>query len=124
MKFTTATPRPALPPRQQVVLDFIATHIERRGFAPSVREIAKQLGMRSTNAVCCHLLALERKGFIRRDSMKSRTIQVLAPIGDEPATYSELVEDLMQARMSALDEEIAGLKARLAACTCGAGATP
>lgn len=30
----------------------------------------------------------------------------------------------MQARMSALDEEIAGLKARLAGCTCGGGARP
>lgn len=116
-------PQQPLTEKQRAVLAFIESEIRDKGYAPSVREIALHFKIKSTNGITDHLDALERKGAIRRDSMKCRTIQVLAPSSDEPASYSELVEDLMQARMSALDEEIAALKARLAACTCGAGAT-
>lgn len=121
------TKKPPLPHRQQVVLDFVTGHIERHGFAPSVREIAKHLDMESTNGVHEVLGVLEAKGFLRRAPFKARGIQVLpqARPGEEPSpSYSEWVEDCMQARMSALDEEIAKLRARLAACTCGARTAP
>jgi SOS-response transcriptional repressor LexA len=122
-----STGKPPLPPRQQEVLDFITSHIEGKGYAPSLREIGRHLGMKSTNGVDEVLGALEVKGFVRRAPFKARGIQVLAQAGaeDEPqSSYSEWVEDCMQARMAALDEEIAGLKARLRACTCGGGARP
>jgi repressor LexA len=61
-----------LSPRQQQVLDFIEESLERQGYPPTLREIGRALGIRSTNAVNDHLKALERKGAISRDRSLSR----------------------------------------------------
>lgn len=61
--------------RQQAVLDFITHSIDERGFPPTLREIGNHLGIRSTNGVNDHLRALERKGYLTREDMKSRTLR-------------------------------------------------
>jgi repressor LexA len=58
--------------RQQRVYEFIRETIEKRGIPPSMREIGDQFGIRSTNGVEGHLLALERYGLITRERGKSR----------------------------------------------------
>jgi repressor LexA len=63
--------------RQQQVLDFIKDSISERGYAPTIREIGVGLGIRSTNGVNDHLRALERKGYLTREDMKSRTLRPL-----------------------------------------------
>lgn len=55
-----------LPRRQADVLAFIRAYLRRQGYAPTIREIGDALGMRSTNGVKEHLVALVRKGFLRR----------------------------------------------------------
>ncbi len=60
--------------RQLEVLRFIATEIEERGYPPTIREIGEALDIRSTNGVNDHLKALERKGFLTRDPVKSRAL--------------------------------------------------
>lgn len=62
--------------RQAQVLKFIENHQKRYGYAPSLREIADHIGAKWSHGVERHLQALEKKGFIRRDSVKSRGIQV------------------------------------------------
>ncbi len=57
--------------RQQMVLDFITD----RGYPPTLREIGAQMGIRSTNGVNDHLRALERKGYLTREDMKSRALR-------------------------------------------------
>ncbi|TNF25293.1 MAG: repressor LexA [Deltaproteobacteria bacterium] len=66
--------RAKLTERQQEVLDFIQSKIDRDGYPPTIREIGAELGIRSTNGVNDHLKALERKGYISRDGAKSRTL--------------------------------------------------
>ncbi|MEZ4254668.1 MAG: transcriptional repressor LexA [Polyangiales bacterium] len=61
--------------RQQAVLDFITNSIDAHGFPPTLREIGNHLGIRSTNGVNDHLRALERKGYLTREDMKSRTLR-------------------------------------------------
>jgi repressor LexA len=61
--------------RQRMVLEFICGSIEERGYPPTLREIGNKLGIRSTNGVNDHLRALERKGFLTREDMKSRTLR-------------------------------------------------
>lgn len=61
--------------RQKMILDFIKQSIRERGYPPSLREIGSHMGIKSTNGVNDHLTALERKGYLRRDSMKSRALQ-------------------------------------------------
>ncbi|MDP6442182.1 MAG: transcriptional repressor LexA [Pirellulaceae bacterium] len=68
-------PTDQLTPRQQDVFDFICDRIQN-GYGPTVREIGKAFGISSPNGVMCHLRALERKGLIRRDKMKSRAIEL------------------------------------------------
>ncbi len=64
--------------RQRQVLEFIATRIRETGYPPTIREIGEGLGIRSTNGVNDHLKALEKKGYITRDTSKSRAIMVTA----------------------------------------------
>lgn len=61
--------------RQKAVLDFIVESIQDRGYPPTLREIGNHLGIRSTNGVNDHLRALERKGYLTREDMKSRTLR-------------------------------------------------
>jgi repressor LexA len=60
--------------RQKAVLDFVVEYIRVHRFPPTVREIGRALGIRSTNGVSDHLKALERKGFLERRGMKSRAL--------------------------------------------------
>ncbi len=60
--------------RQLEVLRFIAGQIEERGYPPTIREIGEALDIRSTNGVNDHLKALERKGYLSRDPVKSRAL--------------------------------------------------
>ena len=61
--------------RQRMVLEFICGSIAERGYPPTLREIGNKLGIRSTNGVNDHLRALERKGYLTREDMKSRTLR-------------------------------------------------
>ncbi len=60
--------------RQLEVLRFIAQQIEDAGYPPTIREIGEALDIRSTNGVNDHLKALERKGYLSRDPVKSRAL--------------------------------------------------
>jgi repressor LexA len=62
--------------RQQTIYDFIRGLIVRRGYGPTVREIAQRMDISSPNGVVGHLKALERKGFIRRDNRRARAIEL------------------------------------------------
>lgn len=63
--------------RQQMIYDFIKTEVDTKGYPPSVREIAKAVGLASSSTVHGHLERLEDKGFIRRDPTKPRAIEIL-----------------------------------------------
>ncbi len=73
--------RSALTDRQQQVLDFIASSILERGYPPTLREIGERLGIRSTNGVNDHLKALEKKGYLAREDLKSRALRPIGPTG-------------------------------------------
>ncbi len=64
--------------RQQMVLDYITKSITDRGYPPTLREIGSHMGIRSTNGVNDHLRALERKGYLKREDMKSRALRPTA----------------------------------------------
>ena len=62
---------------QQKILDFIKQEIEIKGYPPSVREICRAVGLKSTSTVHAHLNHLEDQGLIRRDATKPRALEVL-----------------------------------------------
>lgn len=73
--------------RQAQTLEFIRQSIEERGYPPTLREIGESMGIRSTNGVNDHLRALERKGYLRREDMKSRALRLVSQ-EPEPAPAS------------------------------------
>jgi len=62
--------------RKRKILDVIAATIRARGYPPSVREIAKAVGLASTSAVHHHLQILEKDGFLDRGAAQSRAIRL------------------------------------------------
>ena len=68
--------------RQREVLEFITSSIRRRGYPPTLREIGTHFGIRSTNGVNDHLRALEKKGYLQREDLKSRALRPLVSEGD------------------------------------------
>ena len=63
--------------RQAGVYLYIYDYIQENHYPPTVREIADAFQISSTNGVVEHLKALGRKGFIEKDSFKSRAIRPL-----------------------------------------------
>jgi repressor LexA len=57
------------------MLDFIQQYTAQHGFAPSVREIGKAVGIRSTRAVQYHLDILVRDGLVERRDRRARTLR-------------------------------------------------
>lgn len=76
--------------RQKAVLESIENYIAEKGYGPTVRDICKDLGLSSPSTVHVHLNSLEKKGFIKRDPLKSRSI-VLAHSdeAEEPSTQKQ-----------------------------------
>jgi repressor LexA len=73
-----------------MVLDFIRQSIADRGYPPTLREIGARMGIRSTNGVNDHLRALERKGYLTREDMKSRALR--------PTAHANSNADAVEAR--------------------------
>ena len=69
--------RDELTDRQKEVLTFIQESISGRGYPPTLREIGERMGIRSTNGVNDHLKALEKKGYLAREDLKSRALRPL-----------------------------------------------
>jgi len=79
--------------RQEQTLDFIRKSIEERGYPPTLREIGEYMGIRSTNGVNDHLRALERKGYLRREDMKSRALKLVSSSANESSVPVKVPDD-------------------------------
>jgi repressor LexA len=77
--------------RKVRILDFIAATLRARGFPPSVREIAKAVGLASTSAVHHHLQILERDGYLERGAAQSRAIRLTPSAAIRLVLAAELV---------------------------------
>ena len=107
--------------RQQMVLDFIRSSIADRGYPPTLREIGARMGIRSTNGVNDHLRALERKGYLTREDMKSRALRPTAhansnadpnaagPVGEAANGFPHANDDENVVEVQVLGRVAAGL---------------
>jgi repressor LexA len=71
----------ALTKRQRQVYDFIARFVQKQGYSPSFEEIGSGLGLSSLATVHKHVSNLEKKGLLKRDYNRSRSIDLLNPRG-------------------------------------------
>jgi repressor LexA len=77
--------------RKVRILDFIAATLRARGYPPSVREIARAVGLASTSAVHHHLQILEREGYLERGAAQSRAIRLTPTAALRLGLSSELL---------------------------------
>ncbi|HEU4672307.1 MAG TPA: transcriptional repressor LexA [Candidatus Limnocylindrales bacterium] len=77
--------------RKVKILDYIAATLRARGYPPSVREIARAVGLASTSAVHHHLQILEREGYLERGAAQSRAIRLTPTAALRLGLSSELV---------------------------------
>ena len=70
------TEYPELTERQRKIMMAIRDSFQQRGHAPSMRELGEAAGLTSTSSVAHQLMALERKGYLRRDPSRPRTYVV------------------------------------------------
>ena len=69
--------------REKAIINFIEKQTIANGYPPSVREIGKAVGLKSTATVHGYLAKLEQKGYIKKESQKGRTLKLLKGINGE-----------------------------------------
>lgn len=65
--------------KEQAVFNYLVKVINENGYAPSVRDIALALGIKSTSSVHAYLHSLEKGGYITQEQGKRRTLRICAP---------------------------------------------
>lgn len=66
---------------RQQILDAITESVERRGYPPSIRELASIVGLSSPSSVHGHLAVLEARGLLHRDPARPRALAVAESAG-------------------------------------------
>ena len=89
---------------QQKVYDYLRERLQN-DIPPTVREICDATGIRSTSSVHGILGALERQGFIERDSQNARSIHL---VGSSPAIQVPLVGQVQAGMPGLAVEQIEG----------------
>ncbi len=62
---------------QEKILETIKKFIAKKGYPPTVREIGAVLDLKSPASVHFHLNKLEKKGYLKKDKTKNRSIELL-----------------------------------------------
>ncbi len=62
--------------KEQGILQYIKKCRIEHGYAPSVRDIQREVGIKSTSTVHSYIEKLSRKGFIQKEDGKSRTLRL------------------------------------------------
>jgi len=84
----------ALTRRQKEFLDYLSEYLEKNGHGPSYEEIASGLDLASLATVHKHMLALETKGYLKRDFNRSRSLQINSQYYEEQRQHRQLSADL------------------------------
>ncbi|MBQ6477361.1 MAG: transcriptional repressor LexA [Bacilli bacterium] len=79
-----------LTPKQNKILDILKKEIAVNGYPPTVREIGKIANLSSTATIHFHLKQLEKKGYIKQNGSKNRTLELLVP--NEYKEDSDVIE--------------------------------
>jgi repressor LexA len=59
------------------ILNYLVDYLKENTYQPSIREIGKRFGIKSTKTVSEHLQALADKGHIERDASRSRGVRIV-----------------------------------------------
>jgi repressor LexA len=87
--------------RQRKVLQVIRESVQKRGYAPSMREIGEAVGLTSTSSVSYQLSTLQKKGYLHRDVGRPRTVEVRLP--GHPAVRPEATDEEQDANVPSIE---------------------
>jgi len=74
--------------KQKVILDYIRDFIDNNGYAPSYREIAQYFELSSTGTIAEYVNILAEKGYLTKDAMEARAIQLTPTFDDGVELHS------------------------------------
>lgn len=103
--------RPELTQRQRQVLEFLHEFRRKEKIVPTYREIVSHFGFKSTKAATDHVCALEKKGYLRRHSGRSRGIELVFSTPDIKAIAVPIVGNIPAGQPEQKDEYQLGLLA-------------
>jgi len=75
--------KPELTDRQREILEYIEGEIVDRGHSPTIREIGGRFGISSTNGVRAHLVALVKKGYLKKQDFISRGLELTRTLASQ-----------------------------------------
>jgi repressor LexA len=61
---------------EQNILNYIRKQVAEVGYTPSVRELCKAVGLKSTSSVHLYLSRLAEKGYIKKGNLKTRALKI------------------------------------------------
>ncbi len=83
--------------RQKEILDFIRLFIDQNGYAPSYREIAYYFEYSSTGTIAEYINILQEKGYLTKDAMEARAIQLTPSFDAGMETFDIPLEGVIDA---------------------------
>ena len=84
--------------REKAIVKFIEKQIKKNGYPPSVREIGEAVGLKSTATVHTYIAALERKGYVKKENQKGRTLRLLKGLNKKPQSPEETEKQFYSGR--------------------------
>jgi repressor LexA len=70
------------------ILDYLIDYLKRNTYQPSIREIGRRFGIKSTKTVSEYLQALADKGYIEREASRSRGVRIVGLELQNPRTIN------------------------------------
>ena len=70
--------------REKAILKYIEKAVAENGYPPSVREIGKAIGLKSTATVHAYIARLTEEGYIAKENNKGRTLKLLKGGNGQP----------------------------------------
>lgn len=83
--------------RQKEILDYIRRFIDENGYAPSFREVAHYFEFSSTGTVAEYMNILEEKGYLTREAVAARAIQLTPAFDDGNGSFAIPLEGIIDA---------------------------
>lgn len=108
----------ALTDLERRIFDYMVEYLRENTYQPSIREIGRRFGIKSTKTVSEYLQALARKGWVERDPSRSRGVKLLGielgagPVQSDSARAVPLPSVTMEAYPSGRLVEATGEGAR------------
>ncbi|MQA91239.1 MAG: transcriptional repressor LexA [Gemmatimonas sp.] len=87
------------------ILDYLVDYLRKNTYQPSIREIGKRFGIKSTKTVSEYLQTLADKGYIEREASRSRGVKILGLNLERPEAISVPFYGKIAAGRPALSQE-------------------